>query len=115
MNDINHKVILGIIKDALIADRTFSLMRRATNVLAPMEYKGSYKPDYHYNGVLNAFMLMGVTNEDMKDELFTVFSTASVEEEPVDDLPEKVYVEWLSILANHYMEENTGKIQMKKS
>ena len=108
------KAILGIIHDSLITDRTFEHIFQICNVMAPIDMDNRFRSMENINGIKNAFTLLGIPEDrNLIEELYGVFDKVCYSNESIEGKPEKIYVEWLSIINEFYSKEKEGVVKLK--
>jgi hypothetical protein len=75
------------------------------NIVEPGAYKYSFWPDGAHKGLENVHKLMGITDDELDENLTNIFNQVYDSKKNAKKLAEKIYVEWLVEIRNHFTKE----------
>lgn len=102
-SDKKSFVIVQLINDYVMFDRIFLKLHQAGNAHDPAKNAERFEPEHNLKGWMAMFTIMGIEqNGDLQDDLKEIFHRMSVGYEPSYATAEKIYLEWLCAVNEHY-------------
>lgn len=101
-NKPQERAVIGIIQDTIlwrrVSDRVFEII----NAFDPNGNQPEPEADKKHIGISNAFHVMEIhDNQDLCDQLNTLFYEFMQDESPADQLAQTIYIEWLVCIKNY--------------
>lgn len=102
-NNLQKKAaFIGIIQDAILWDRVNNGVTTILNAFNPKEYNHEFFINLRYKGYENAFDLLELKNEELKEKLAIIYCQKSLNNKlEASVLAESIVDEWCQYLLNN--------------
>jgi hypothetical protein len=104
INEQHEQAIISIIQDSIIWNRVAKNMFNIVNAFSPKKQSGlnEFETEYHVEGCINAYRVMGVyNNDDLCEELGDLYWDMLKSEKPANELAQSIYIDWLVCIKNY--------------
>ena len=100
-NNLQKKTaVIGIIQDAILWDRVNNGVTSILNAFNPQEYNHEFFTNLRYKGYENAFDLLELKNEELKEKLAIIYCQKSLNNKSEASLiAESIVDDWIACLS----------------
>ncbi len=98
-----EEAIIGIISDHILWHRIEEGMHKILNSFDPIESSCEFEVNNHYNGIYNAYELMGLfKDDDICGRLSNIFYEMVEQTGKAHELARLIYVDWMVAIREYY-------------
>lgn len=108
-----EEAIIGILTDYIIWRRVECGVHKMLTAFDPQSNECEFEPDALYKGQKNAFILMGIYDDDsLCSKLSRITWDIFNKNEKADEVAKSVYVDWLVAIREYYVEKKGSDLAL---